>query len=134
MAHVHKVVDPLAFAFATLARPERFALSQLVIMMRESQVYPPGVDIDLTSENLRRHGRALDMPSGSARAPWTGPAWLAWFGGLPERKICFRFLLRRLFGQYSLAVRKEMPVVSVPWFQPCIWVVRSLESVNIKID
>ena len=44
-------------------------LGDLVLVMRELQVDPAGVDVESLAEVLELHGGALDVPAGKAIAP-----------------------------------------------------------------
>ena len=64
--------------------------------MRKLQVFTARVNVDhVAAEELGRHDRALDMPTGVARAPRRIPFHDVKRIGLPEHKVC-RMLLDRL--------------------------------------
>ena len=68
----------------------RARLGQLVLVMREAQVEPTAVDVEILAEVLRRHGRALDVPARSAPTPRSRPrggAGLAGFVRLPQSEV-----------------------------------------------
>jgi hypothetical protein len=44
-------------------------LGDLVLVVRELQVDPAGVDVESLSQVLQAHRRALDVPAGEAVAP-----------------------------------------------------------------
>src|SRR5512133_1458684 len=73
----------------------RFALGDLVLVVRKDQVSPSRVDVDLLAQSLLDHRRALDMPPGATRAPWTVPGGLSLLRAFPEREVT-RVLLARL--------------------------------------
>lgn len=73
-------------------RRAHLALSHLVVVVREDQVDSSRVDVDLSSENLARHHRALDVPSRSTLTPRRRPEGLSSFRGLPESEIGRRTL------------------------------------------
>ena len=66
---------------------ERFALGDFVLMVREDQVQPATVDIEVLAEDRPAHRRALDVPARPARAPRALPRRLARLGLLPEREV-----------------------------------------------
>lgn len=68
-------------------RRTHLALSHLVVVMREDQVDSSGVDIDLSSEDLARHDRALDVPTRSTLSPRRRPERLSSLRRLPESEI-----------------------------------------------
>ena len=57
------------------------ALRQLVVMVREFEVGPAGVDVEVGAEDVARDDRALDMPARAALPPRRGPLRLARLGG-----------------------------------------------------
>src|SRR2546430_15562523 len=63
--------------------------------MRVDQIGAATVDVDLRTQVLERHRRALDMPAGPAHAPGTFPARFAKGAYLPEDEI-ERVLLARV--------------------------------------
>src|SRR5438132_13815421 len=63
--------------------------------MRVDQIGAAPVDVDLRTQVLERHRRALDMPAGPAHAPGTFPARFAKGAYLPEDEI-ERILLSRV--------------------------------------
>lgn len=86
MTHMYEIIHPLVLMLPLC--PIGFTLSQLVVMMRKCQVDTTGVDVYMLSQLVRRHGRALNMPSRSSISPRTWPARLPGLGQFPERKIC----------------------------------------------
>ena len=56
-------------------------------MVREGEVAAAAVDVDRLAEVAVGHGRALDMPAGTALAPRRFPERLAGLGGFPECKV-----------------------------------------------
>ncbi len=63
-------------------------LRDLVLVVGEDQVAAAAVDTELASEELLGHRRALDMPAGTAIAPWRGPGdVLVGLRRLPEREV-----------------------------------------------
>lgn len=62
-------------------------LSQLIVMVRELQIDPSGVNIQLVAADVWGHGRALDVPAGAAEAPRRRPRRLAALTALPEGEV-----------------------------------------------
>jgi hypothetical protein len=56
-------------------------------MMREHQVNPSAMDVHPFAQDLRRHNRTFDVPTGTALAPGRIPVRLTWLGGLPEGEV-----------------------------------------------
>ena len=48
-------------------------LGDLILMMREGQVFPANVNIKAGAQIFHAHGAALDVPAGPALAPRAGP-------------------------------------------------------------
>ena len=107
-----------------------FTLGNLVFVVRELEVLAPGVNIDGLAEVLGGHHGALDVPAGTALAPWGIPADFTRLSGLPESKVHRVFLLidligadvltgpdfkvvNRLAGQLSIVLELPGPVVNV---------------------
>src|ERR1700686_1021394 len=67
-------VQPVTHEFLAGAA---FALCDLCFVMRENVVDAAAVNVDLIAEQCRCHRAALDMPTGTAAAPWTLPADIA---------------------------------------------------------
>src|SRR4051812_31461820 len=90
---VHKML-------AGLLQTSAFALGNLVLVMRENQIFAAHVDIEAGPEQFHAHCAALDVPAGSAFAPWTGPKYIAVVGHarLPQRKIRDRLFLVFITG------------------------------------
>ena len=68
----------------------RRRLRELVLVMREAQVEAAAVDVELGAEVAARHRGALDVPSGSARAPRRlpdGRGGLVGLRALPEGEV-----------------------------------------------
>src|SRR5438128_6555868 len=87
------------------------ALSDLVLMVREDQVHPTGVDVQYVrsqpaADELQRHCRALDVPSGAAaaegRVPGGTDRLVFGTGGLPQYEVAGIFL-GVLVGTHPLA-------------------------------
>src|SRR6202034_1157736 len=49
------------------------ALSDLIFVMREDEVFASAVDVEVVSQVLRRHRRALDVPPRSTLSPRARP-------------------------------------------------------------
>src|SRR5438874_1304964 len=65
-------------------------LRDLVLMVREDEIDAAAVDVEHLAKMLPAHGRALDMPAGSAgtRNPGgRGPCGLSSLRGLPQHEI-----------------------------------------------
>ena len=64
-------------------------LRDLVLMMREHQIQPPGMNVERLAEIVARHGRALDMPARPSRRVGKGifPSRLIFAARLPENEI-----------------------------------------------
>jgi hypothetical protein len=62
-------------------------LGDLVLVVREHQVEPAGVQVELLAEVVDRHRRALDVPARPAGSPRRRPGRLPGLGGLPEREV-----------------------------------------------
>ena len=62
-------------------------LGDLVLVVREGEVAAAAVDVDRLAEVAVGHGRALDVPAGTAFAPRRFPERLAGLGGFPECKV-----------------------------------------------
>ena len=76
----HAVVNPVA---GKLFARVGFGLRDLVFVMREDQVVAAAVDIDLFTEFGEVHGRAFDVPAGTALAPRAIPGNFTGLGGFP---------------------------------------------------
>lgn len=79
----------------TFAR-ERFGLRDFVLVVREDEVAPAAVYVNLFAERLHIHCGAFDVPTGSAVAPGGLPEGFAFFCGFPKREvegIAFVFLV-----------------------------------------
>ena len=68
-----------------LAAAGGFGLGDLVLMMGEDEVLTAAVDIQ--GKIFLAHGRAFDMPAGTALAPGAFPEGLARLGRLPQGKV-----------------------------------------------
>jgi hypothetical protein len=62
-------------------------LRDLVLVVREDQVGAAAMDVESLAQVALRHGRALEVPAGSPRAPRAVPRRLARLGSLPEREV-----------------------------------------------
>ncbi len=64
------------------------ALGDLVLVVGEDQVVAAAVDVDgKRAQGLLDHGRAFQVPAGTARAPGAVPHRLTGLGGLPQHEI-----------------------------------------------
>ena len=84
-------------------------------MVREDQIGAAAVDVDLVTQRLADHGRALDMPPGPAAAPRTRPGRFACARVFPEGKVARVALARlELFPRSNeLAVQIAMAQFSI---------------------
>ena len=73
----------------------RLGLDELVLVVREDQVEPAAVDVEVAAEVLHAHGRALDVPAGPARPPGAVPRRLARLRALPQGEVAGMPLDRR---------------------------------------
>ena len=71
----------------------RFALRNLVFVVRKHQVFAAAVQVEALAQVLHRHGRALNVPSRTARPDRRVPRHLTRLGCLPQRKVACRILL-----------------------------------------
>ena len=78
-------------------------LRDLVLVVREYQVFAAGVNVDLRAEVALAHDRALDVPAGSSLAPGAIPIRLSLFLRLPQDEIQ-RVLLLVGAGHLEVAV------------------------------
>ena len=101
-AAVHPVVRERAAA-------RGLALRALVLVVREHEVGAAAVDVEGKPQVLARHGRALDVPAGTAHAPGRLPRRLAGLGGLPQREVQ-RVALAIL---HALAVGAQLAVAAL---------------------
>ena len=62
-------------------------LQDFRLVVRELQVAPAAVDVELRPQQRQRHRRALDVPAGTARAPRAFPRRLALARALPECEV-----------------------------------------------
>ncbi len=81
----------------------RFRLRDLVLVMREHQVFAAGVQVERGAEILHRHRRALDVPAGTSWPERRLPMRLAGFGRFPEREIAGLFLVETV-GVHTRAI------------------------------
>ena len=68
----HPVVHP--HAGERLAAPGQ-RLRRLVLVVREDEVDPAAVDVEVHAQVLLGHRGALDVPAGAARRPTASPRW-----------------------------------------------------------
>ena len=83
---MHPVIDILLPCGA-------FALGNFVFMVRKQKVFAAAVYIESLSKILHTHGRALNMPSGSAFSPGAVPCGLSGFLRLPQSEVFRSFLV-----------------------------------------
>src|SRR6266403_234768 len=74
---------------------DAFALSDLCFVMRKNVIDAAAMDIDLITEQRRRHRAAFDMPAGAARPPRRIPFHIAIFfiPCFPKGKVADMFLV-----------------------------------------
>ena len=125
------VVQPVAHeALATLGEIGGVALGNLVLVVRELQVGPAAVDVELPAQQLGGHGRALQVPARAPRTEGPLPAGLGRFlglGSLPEHEVERIFLagshghalagtqvVERLAAQAAVAGKAPDPKERVP--------------------
>ena len=84
----HGVVEPVAGE----ALPGALRLGPLVLVVGEDEVHAAAVDVEAFAQQPDRHGRALDVPAGPARAPGRLPRRLAGLGRLPQGEVDRRAL------------------------------------------
>ena len=69
------------------AQTGALGLGHLVLMVGEGQVVAPAVDVEGLTQQVHRHGHALNVPAGATRPPRGFPYWLARLGCLPESEV-----------------------------------------------
>ena len=74
---------------------DRLNLGNLALMMRETQIAAAQVNIYRFAQKLGRHGRTLNVPTGSPGSPGTVPGGFTRRLRLPEHKIEW---IERLLG------------------------------------
>src|SRR6266513_450884 len=111
-----RAVQPVAHEFFS---GDALALGDLRFVVWENVIDAAAVDIDLITEERRRHCAAFYMPSGTAGAPWTFPRHIAVFfvPRFPKRKIpdVFFVVFIVLHSPGRLQLReiemRELPVI-----------------------
>ena len=91
-------------------------LGELVLVMRETEVDAPAVDLEDRAEKLLGHRRALDVPARPPEAPGRGPGGvLVRLRRLPEGEVALVVLqVAGLLGDHVLDPgTRELPVVRV---------------------
>src|SRR5260370_244807 len=95
----------------------RLRLRDLILVVREHQVFATRMQVERVPEELRGHGGALNMPARSTLAQRRLPALLARLHGLPQREVASRILLvlvdvdaRAVFDALKVLLR-ELPVL-----------------------
>src|SRR5271155_564867 len=66
---------------------ERLRLCDLVLVMREDEVFSAGVEIEALAQFLHRHDRALQVPAGASRTYRGIPRSLTRLGSFPQREV-----------------------------------------------
>ena len=79
----------------------RLALRDLVLVVREDQVDPTGMNVECGAEVAHAHRGALDVPAGAARAERRLPRGLARLRRLPQDEVA-DVVLRVLIGLDAL--------------------------------
>ena len=122
---VLKVVDPCRAVVESLGAILRekaqniqmtntnLRLSELVVMVGESQINTTRMNVHIVAKDSRRHDRALDMPARASRAPRRRPRRLTRLRRLPHRKVRGGAAASR-HGQRALAVLEQLEVALVP--------------------
>jgi hypothetical protein len=102
---------PLCAQRRANGRPAR--LSELVLVVRKAEVETAAVDLELGSQMLLRHRRALDVPAGPPGPPrGIPPGVLERLRRLPEGEVARVFLqVARLLGHHVVEVRAGEPAV-----------------------
>ncbi len=62
-------------------------LGDLILVMREHEVFAAGVEVEGVAEEFGGHGRALDVPAGAAGAEGSVPELFVGFDCLPEGEV-----------------------------------------------
>ena len=70
-----------------------FRLRNLVLVMREDQIFSAGVQVKSFPEFVHRHDGALEVPARASRADGRFPRSFAWLRGLPEREVASAVLI-----------------------------------------
>lgn len=88
MPAVQERADPFA-----VRAERRLGLRDLVVVVRELEVYAARVHVEPVARDGARHDRTLDVPAGPALAPRRRPRRLARLRRLPQREVGRRSLL-----------------------------------------
>jgi len=104
VAGVEKVVDPLGAAKVGLC------LGNLIVVMGESQVNTPGMNVQLVTKNVAGHHGALNMPAGPPLAPGRVPERLPLLRLLPESKVRGRPLPTKADADRTLTLLDQLGV------------------------
>lgn len=132
MSDVQEVVDPRVLACA--ATVKRLTLGELVVVVREGQIDTARVDIHLLTKLIRRHDRALDMPTRATIAPWTLPVGLAGFRFLPQRKVTGALFSTGGLGQRAFSFLLQSLVVFALRAQSGIGIPVFLERRDVEVN
>mmetsp|Transcript_13388 Transcript_13388/g.34236 ORF Transcript_13388/g.34236 Transcript_13388/m.34236 type:complete len:206 (+) Transcript_13388:451-1068(+) len=106
VASVKEVRHPLAMAEA------RLGLREFIVVVRELEINPTGVNIHAWPQDVRRDGRALNVPPWSTLAPRGIPLRFAWLGCFPQHEITRIALLG--------AVTRQSPLTLGHFFCSCL--------------
>ena len=113
-AHLHhRVVHPVANKRIEPGKPLR--LRDLVLVVREDQVHPAAVQVNLFSQVANRHRRALNVPARPTRPPRTLPLRLTRLRPFPQGEVHRVFFLdpdiRRLRRDHVIQrTPRQLPV------------------------
>ncbi len=81
VVHAHEaVMHPIVHKGMVM---RAFGLRDFVFMVRELQILPTAVNIELRAEIMLAHHRAFNVPTGTALTPRRIPGWLTRFCSLP---------------------------------------------------
>src|SRR5580765_4079257 len=83
-------VEPILHeVFSGRLQTSAFALRDLILVMREDEVFAAQMQIEAGPEDFHAHGAALDVPARPAFAPRARPEYAAIFGHarFPEGKV-----------------------------------------------
>lgn len=100
---VQEVTDPV------IILKESLRLSQLVLMMWESEIKPSSMDVH--GLDGPDHGRTLDVTAGLALPPQSFPRWLSRLGSFPQSKVLLGLLLTQ-----SVCRNAQVSFSLLQWF------------------
>ncbi len=114
MPRVDEVIDPLRTVVVGLA------LGELVRVVRELEVHPPGVDVDREVHHRGGHRGALDVPAGPAGAPGRVPGRLVLLRLLPQGEVLRTPFIAQKLRQVALGLQQELLVLAVAGLQNAV--------------